>query len=408
MFSGLFGGNSSKNGSNGRGSENGKSNGQQLSSEFMSFLSTIASFSGDLASMTCPSFLLSGMSLLEYSAFWVDHPELFAAITESDSESERMLAAARWFISTLRGSYTTEGRAATRGESEKKPFNPPLGEQFFATWPAVGDLGETRLMAEQVSHHPPVSAFWGINEKAGVELVGHSGQKTRFRAPYVYVDQAGHVVITLKKRNSEQYLVTLPHLFIKNLLTGSPYTEVCDTNWIVSSTGWTARFSYSTRNLFSGTNHSFKCTVSNPAGKPTHEIEGTWASVSEVVDLATNEKKLFLDAAKPGPSQMQLKPLEEQGPMESHRLWHKVSEALRNKNYSLATREKTLIEEEQRAARRKRAETGEIWEPKYFKNVPEDEPFKKLVEKLSTGDRPLDYGQGRWLLKEEPATANGH
>ncbi|KAF9398326.1 hypothetical protein BGZ76_008157, partial [Entomortierella beljakovae] len=30
------------------------------------FISTLASFSGDLSSLTCPSFLLSPMSLLEY------------------------------------------------------------------------------------------------------------------------------------------------------------------------------------------------------------------------------------------------------------------------------------------------------------------------------------------------------
>jgi len=31
-----------------------------------SFIGTLASFSGDLSSLTCPSFLLSSVSLLEY------------------------------------------------------------------------------------------------------------------------------------------------------------------------------------------------------------------------------------------------------------------------------------------------------------------------------------------------------
>ncbi len=31
-----------------------------------SFISTLAQFSGDLSSLTCPSFLLSSVSLLEY------------------------------------------------------------------------------------------------------------------------------------------------------------------------------------------------------------------------------------------------------------------------------------------------------------------------------------------------------
>jgi len=33
---------------------------------FRSFIATLAQFSGDLSSLTCPSFLLSSVSLLEY------------------------------------------------------------------------------------------------------------------------------------------------------------------------------------------------------------------------------------------------------------------------------------------------------------------------------------------------------
>ncbi|KAJ2818597.1 Oxysterol-binding protein 4, partial [Coemansia sp. 'formosensis'] len=36
------------------------------SGDFMSFLNDLRSFTGDLSSMTCPSFLLNGISLLEY------------------------------------------------------------------------------------------------------------------------------------------------------------------------------------------------------------------------------------------------------------------------------------------------------------------------------------------------------
>jgi hypothetical protein len=36
-------------------------------SSFTSFLKTLASFTGDLSSLTCPSFLLAPTSLLEYS-----------------------------------------------------------------------------------------------------------------------------------------------------------------------------------------------------------------------------------------------------------------------------------------------------------------------------------------------------
>jgi len=43
---------------------------------------------------------------------------------------------------------------------EKKPYNPVLGEQYFAQWTGDAETGDTILKAEQVSHHPPVSSLY--------------------------------------------------------------------------------------------------------------------------------------------------------------------------------------------------------------------------------------------------------
>ncbi|KAJ2681988.1 Oxysterol-binding protein 4, partial [Coemansia spiralis] len=50
----------------------------------------------------------------------------------------------------------------------------------------------------------------------------------------------------------------------------------------------------------------------------------------------------------------------------SRRVWQKVSEALSSGNYDVASKEKTAIEEAQRALRKTRAETGEQWKPAMF------------------------------------------
>lgn len=78
---------------------------------------------------------------------------------------ERLLAISRWFISTLYGSYASR---CTDGKYEKKPYNPILGEQFHC------DMGNAKCVCEQVCHHPPISAFYLEDEKAGVSLNGHS------------------------------------------------------------------------------------------------------------------------------------------------------------------------------------------------------------------------------------------
>jgi len=40
---------------------------------------------------------------------------------------------------------------------KNKPFNPVIGETFAATYEISGDKGS--IVAEQVSHNPPVTAF---------------------------------------------------------------------------------------------------------------------------------------------------------------------------------------------------------------------------------------------------------
>ena len=58
-------------------------------------------------------------------------------------------------------------------------------------------------------------------------------------------------------------------------------------------------------------------------------------------------------------------PIPEQSELESRRVWHKVTEALLSGDHSAASKEKTEIEERQRALRRQRAEKNEEWAPKY-------------------------------------------
>jgi hypothetical protein len=82
-----------------------------------SFLKSIASFSGDLSSLTAPPFILSPTSLTEFPAYWCEHPEVFAAIADAKPGHERAVAVLRWFISTLKDQYTSRNDAMG---SEKK------------------------------------------------------------------------------------------------------------------------------------------------------------------------------------------------------------------------------------------------------------------------------------------------
>mgnify|MGYP003877680129 CR=1 FL=1 len=81
---------------------------------------------------------------------------MFAAIADGKTPEERQLLVTRWFLSTLSGQFT---RREKETGSEKKPFNPFLGEQFLGSW----DGGDLVLNVEQVSHHPPITGALALH-----------------------------------------------------------------------------------------------------------------------------------------------------------------------------------------------------------------------------------------------------
>jgi hypothetical protein len=203
------------------------------SAEFLKFVATLSSATGDLSKMTAPAFLLSGYSLLEYSQHWGDHPELLFDITKKTCKEERMLAVTRWFVSTLYGSF----RSRCENESEKKPYNPILGETFKCFWEDKSDQGwkKASCTVEQVSHHPPVSAFCvqlpatRVPGKPFVIAQGHCGQRTSMtKTGYLTVKQIGRVQLLVNDGEKEFHytIFPLPELSVSGLLSMSVFVEL--------------------------------------------------------------------------------------------------------------------------------------------------------------------------------------
>jgi hypothetical protein len=117
----------------------------ELTSRFST--QSIASFNGDLSTLTAPPFLLSPQSVTEYSAYWAEHPILFVAPAKEEDPQKRALCVLKWFLSTLKEQHsnTDENGKKKRG---MKPLNAFLGEQFLGKW--VDEAGTTELVSEQV------------------------------------------------------------------------------------------------------------------------------------------------------------------------------------------------------------------------------------------------------------------
>lgn len=371
----------------------GKSSTSSSLSAWKSLLSSVASFRGDLSSLTAPPFILSPTSQLEYTQYWYPGHDLFVDPATEEDPEQRFIKVVKWAIACHRAHYTQ--RNVSEGY-EKKPLNPFLGELFTGKW----QNSEATVRAEQVSHHPPVSAF-KISTKEGVEAEGYVGVKAKFSGS-IKVKQVGHTVYTLKDRN-EIYCMGLPSLHIEGFLTGAPYIELDGENFVTSTTGYRATISYSGAGYFSGQKHSIKVVIfkeSDPS-KILYTIKGQWHKVMIIKNEATGAESQFLDLSKvTQPPELFVVDIDKQHPLESRRAWEKVAAAIRKGDYDEITREKSKIENEQREMRKAEGAEGKSWDRRWFGAYKHSEDqHKELLP--HTNEEIWRFHEERWEADED-------
>lgn len=360
----------------------------------------MASFNGDLSSMTAPAFILSTTSLTEFSAYWSEMPRLLVAPAAEADPQKRAMLVLKWFLSTLKQQY------ASRNEklgSEKKPLNPFLGELFLGKW--EDEQGTTQLVSEQVSHHPPVTAYSIWNNQSGVRLQGYNAQKASFGRT-INVKQVGHAILHIDKYD-EDYLITLPALHIEGLISGSPYVELNKSTYIVGSNGFTSRVDYSGKGWVSGTKNSLSA-VMYPAGKEKskdaviYSAEGSWTDSFTIKD-AKKQVVATYNAKNESKTPLKVAPVEEQDSLESRRAWQKVAAAIQKGDMNLTAHEKTIIEEKQRAMRKQEGQEKREWDRRFFSRAKSLPIFEKLVKDVPGGSLETDQTNGVWVFDQEKA-----
>jgi len=238
---------------------------------------------------------------------------------------------------------------------------------------------------EQVSHHPPITAYHIANKSRGLTLQGHSAQKTSFSGGNIIVKQLGHATLTvsLPNGNKEDYLITLPRLRIEGLWYGSPYIELAETSYIQSSSGWLSTIKYQGKGYFSGKSHTFKADLTPPIGAgsafKSSSFEGQWNTTSK----DTRTSAVFTNVNGPK-EEVTVRPVEDQGEWESRALWCKVAKGIRESDFDTAAREKGRIETEQRQRRRDETEAGTSWQLKHFVFQDNDPLYERLGRLFKT------------------------
>uniref|UniRef100_A0A8C6UVA1 Oxysterol-binding protein n=1 Tax=Neogobius melanostomus TaxID=47308 RepID=A0A8C6UVA1_9GOBI len=321
----------------------------------------------DLTRVVLPTFILEKRSLLEMYADFI--PE------------ERMVRFVQYYLTSFH-----EGR---KGAIAKKPYNPIIGETFHCSWrvpkrppssqssqsiqsreskdcgdPGTEEACQVRFVAEQVSHHPPVSGFYAECPEKKMCVNTHVWTKSKFMGMSIGVSMIGEGCLYLLEHD-EEYTFTLPCAYARSILT-VPWVELGGkVNINCSKTGYSAIITFQTKPFYGGKLHKVTAEVKhNSTGAVVCRVQGEWNGSLEFSYPSGDTR--VVDVTRLSVTKKLVRPLHKQGPTESRRLWQHVTEALRQKDIDKATEHKRILEERQRTEERHRAETETPWRTRYF------------------------------------------
>mmetsp|Transcript_46234 Transcript_46234/g.92429 ORF Transcript_46234/g.92429 Transcript_46234/m.92429 type:complete len:419 (+) Transcript_46234:212-1468(+) len=332
----------------------------------------------DLSRVTLPTFILEPRSFLEKCSDFMCHGSLILDIGTTPDPVERFLMVTRWYLSGWH----------FKPPGVKKPYNPILGEVFQCRWDYGGDRGSTYYVAEQVSHHPPISAFHFVNRKAGWVLNAAIKPKSKFLGNSAASILEGEGFLHVLPFG-ETYKITFPSYYVKGLVLGTLRMEIVgDIAISCEKTGLELALSFKNKGWIRGTNNSVEGKVKQIGSSTTlYKIEGRWDRVLNITDKKSGKTTPFfeVDAEKQRSfTPLVAEPDAQQKYFESRRVWQHVTRALRSNNTDAATEAKNKLEDGQRAGKTERTDKGLEWTPKLFSAVasPQNDPswMVKTVE----------------------------
>lgn len=165
-------------------------------------------------------------------------------------------------------------RAILFKDRVRKPFNALLGETYELVTPTY------RLIAEQVSHHPAVSAC--IVQGDGYIYEKSFVPKIKFNGRSISADDEGVCLLTLfaGETGKEYYEIGSPKTAIGNLIIGETYIEPLGTSEVVNHmTGEKAICEFPGRGFFSSAKDIVKITIKDANDQAQYEINGCYSDV---------------------------------------------------------------------------------------------------------------------------------
>lgn len=361
----------------------------------------------ELSKITMPIVFNEPLSFLQRISEYMEHTYLINRACSLSDSIERMQAVAAFAVSAVASQWDRTG----------KPFNPLLGETFELIREDQG----FRLVSEQVSHHPPVSAFHAESLSGDFVFHGSIYPKLKFWGKSVEAEPRGTISLELLKHH-EVYTWSNPYCCVHNIILGKLWIEQYGTVEIVNhSTGEKCVLNFKPCGMFGKELHKVEGYIQDKSKKKLRVIYGKWTECMWSVDPQTYEahKKLEKKGEKTKKNE-ELQKAEndeaddmpeiqetvsvipgstllwriESRPAHSAKMYNFTTfamalnelepgmeailaptdcrfrpdiRAMENGDMDTAGKEKERLEEKQRAARKERANHNEEWTTRWFK-----------------------------------------
>lgn len=324
----------------------------------------------DLASIAMPVTFNEPLTILQKFAELVEYCDVITNALLADfppDSGEKILR-----IATFAVSYLSSMRVKER--NVRKPFNPLLGETFELVREDFG----IRLVAEKVSHRPPVFAYHVEHESWLLTFSPSPEQK--FWGKNFEVTTKGTCKLT-DKVTGEVYTWNQARTLIKNIIAGEKYSEPTDSMTIKSSSGLKAVVEFAKAGMFSGRSEDLTINAFNSSKeKLNYSVSGKWTE-KLILKTTTTEKviwevgKLLPEASKRygltefAASLNLVTPLEANSlPPTDSRLRPDMKVYISG-DIEKAEELKIKLEEDQRTRRKEYESSNEEHVPRFFKHV---------------------------------------
>ncbi|XP_054870234.1 oxysterol-binding protein-related protein 1-like isoform X3 [Amphiprion ocellaris] len=227
----------------------------------------------ELSKIAMPVIFNEPLSFLQRLTEYMEHTYLIHQANATTDSVERMKCVAAFAVSAV----------ASQWERTGKPFNPLLGE----TYELIRDDLGFRWVSEQVSHHPPVSAFHAEGFKEDFVFHGSIYPKLKFWGKSIEAEPKGIITLELPKYN-EAYTWTNPTCCVHNIIVGQLWIEQYGNVEVINHrTGERCSMTFKPCGLFGKELHKVEGYILDKSKKKLCAIYGKWTECLYTVDPAT-------------------------------------------------------------------------------------------------------------------------